>query len=159
MEDSIMKLYKQSDKSTPGSKTVQQPSLLTRLICALNSKSFLCLGLLLSSSYANGASCDSLAAGPIATPPGAGSAEITALTAETLDPNQPFFVAPYAVPHCLVKAAIVTQNASNPFDTSTINIYLRLPNVWNEKLFMGGDGGFAGHVENKGFLGFPIYLN
>ena len=110
--------------------------------------------LFLCSTNAYAISCGSLV-GPIVPPAGAVSATIISATPQTVDPNQAMF----PVPHCLVKADIVTQNASNPTDQSTIKIVLRLPNTWNGKFFMGGQGGFSGNAEDEGFLGGLISLN
>ena len=113
------------------------------------------LSLALSASIVNAAQiCPPI--GPIATPAGAVSATIFNSVSSTVDPNVPLFVAPYAVQNCVVDVAIVTGPLS---DRSTINIRLRLPQVWNGKLFMGGGGGFSGNYMDETGLGFPIYLN
>lgn len=55
-------------------------------------------------------------------------------------------VAPVA--HLKIKGTIDADTS----DTSKIIFQMRLPDAWNGRFFMGGDGGFAGDEENETFI-------
>lgn len=85
---------------------------------------------------------------------GSVSAEVIDAAIETIDPQTGA-----SVNHCKVLAHTITENPYYNTDTSTVVTQLRLPEVWNKRMFMTGDGGLAGEETDENFMTIPIGLN